>query len=91
MSRRWREQGGYLQVATNDVFQHGTLTARLAAYDGDLGKVDGVVDADGGEDILELVDEPRDVRLATAQRCGAVTTRAIGSGTRLSVLDEGRV
>lgn len=46
-----------LQVSAHDVFQHGTLTAGLTANDDYLGEIDGVVDADGCEDILELVDE----------------------------------
>lgn len=46
-----------LQVSPHDVFQHGTLTAGLTANDDYLREVDGVVDADGCENILELVDE----------------------------------
>lgn len=51
-----------LQVSTHDVFQHGTLSARLTANDDYLRKVDGVVDTDGCEDILELVDESEGIR-----------------------------
>lgn len=46
-----------LQVSAYDIFQHGTLTAGLTANNDYLREVDGVVDADGCEDILELVDE----------------------------------
>lgn len=46
-----------LQVSAHDILQHGTLSARLTADDDYLRKVDWVIDADGCEDILELVYE----------------------------------
>lgn len=45
------------QVSPHDIFQHGTLSARLTADYDDLREIDGIVDADGCEDILELVHE----------------------------------
>jgi hypothetical protein len=56
----------------------------LTTNDDDLGKVDGVVDADSGEDILELVDQPSRVMLAVAQTVDVVL--GIEDGR-----DEGRV
>ena len=47
----------YVQVPANNVFQHGTLATGLTAHDDDLGQVNGVIDTDGRENILELVDE----------------------------------
>lgn len=49
---------GCSQVSADDVFKNGTLSTRLTADDNDLGQIDGVVDANGREDILEFVDEP---------------------------------
>jgi hypothetical protein len=46
-----------LQVASYDVFQHGTLAARLAADDDNLWQVNGVRNAHGGKDILKFVDK----------------------------------
>lgn len=51
--------GDYAQVSTDDILEHGTLSARLATDDDYLGEIDRVVDADCREDILEFVDEPR--------------------------------
>lgn len=47
-----------LQVSSHNVLQDGTLTARLATNDCDLGKIDWVVDTDRGEHILKLVHKP---------------------------------
>lgn len=46
-----------LQVATDNIFQDGTLTAGLTPYDSNLRKIDGVVDSDSRKDVLKLVDE----------------------------------
>ena len=55
-----------LQVSPNDVLQHGTLAAGLAADYSNLRKVDGVIDADGSEHILKLVDESKIIILVYA-------------------------
>ena len=49
---------GHSQVSADNVLEDGTLAAGLTADDGDLGKVDRVVDTDGREHILQLVDKP---------------------------------
>ena len=47
----------HVQVSSYDVLQHGRFAARLAAHDGDLGQVDGIIDTDSRKDILKLVDK----------------------------------
>lgn len=46
------------QVSTNYVLQDRTLSARLTANHHNLRKIDGILNSDGREDILEFVDEP---------------------------------
>lgn len=53
----------HLQVSPDYVLQHRALAARLGAHDGDLGQIDGVLHADGGEDILQLIDERDQARV----------------------------
>lgn len=44
------------EVASDNVLEDGGLATGLRTNDDDLGQVDGVVDSDGGEGILQLVD-----------------------------------
>lgn len=45
------------EVAADNVLEYGGFTAGLRSNYGNLREVDGVLDTDGGEDILQLVDE----------------------------------
>ena len=58
-TKRWPRgnDGADLQVTADNIFQYRRLAARLTTYDGNLGEIDGVVDADSSKDILKLVDE----------------------------------
>jgi hypothetical protein len=55
------------QVTAHNVLEHRTLSARLAADDDNLGKIDRVVNVDGHEDVLEPVHKPGEVTVSWAQ------------------------
>lgn len=53
-------QGYYdLQVSTNNILKHRTLSTRLTTDDNDLWQVDRIIYTNSCEDILKLVDKPR--------------------------------
>lgn len=62
----------HLQVSPHNVLEHRRLSAGLTTDDGDLRKIDGVVDADGREDILKLVHQPKINVLSAVARARVV-------------------
>ena len=59
-----------VQVSSHYVFQHGTLSTRLTPDHHYLGKIDRILNTDGRENILKLVDQPTESVSMAAQRGG---------------------